>query len=152
MTGGFLFSTAFFLLVSFAALTSAVSILEVVVAYCEEKRGLPRKKSTLISGALIYLLGLLTVFSTNIMSEVKILGMTFFDLFDKLTSSYFLPLGGLFISLFVGWIIGPQAVTRMLGTSYSSPAISQKLEGLLLWSLRLFAPAAVIAILLQKIL
>lgn len=145
MTGGYLLSVAFFLLLSFAAMTSAVSILEVVVAYWHEKHHVNRKKAALLCGSAIYLLGLLTVFSTNELSDFKIFKMTFFDLFDHLTSSYLLPIGGLLISLFVGWRVGTKATEKIVGT----PGL---LATGLTWVLRVLAPLAVLAILLQKIL
>jgi len=143
MPGAHLVSIAFFFLVTFAALTSAVSILEVAVAYWEEMHHVRRGAATVVCGVFIYLIGWLTVFSTNLMSNVKIFGLTFFDLFDKLTSSYLLPLGGLLISLFVGWTLGEKAVLKIVGR-----------KGLvssgLLWSLRVSAPLAVALTLMQK--
>jgi len=141
MTGGYFLSVIFFLLMTFAALTSAVSILEVVVAYFSEKKKMSRKKSSLICGLVIYMVGILTVLSTNIMSDVKIFGLTFFDFFDKLSANYLLPLGGLFISLFFGWVLGPK-------TFESLPKWSQ---GPMLWSTRVIAPVGVITVFYHKV-
>lgn len=145
MPGGYALSVSFFLLVAFAALTSAVSILEVVVAYFTEKKNMNRGRATWLCGVSIYAVGLLTVFSTNLLAEVKIFGLNFFDLFDKLTSSYFLPIGGLLISLFVGWVLGEGAVEKVYGQK-------KFLAFCLLWSLRIIAPLAIAAILIQKLL
>lgn len=146
LPGAYFLSILFFLLVSFAALTSAVSLLEVVVAYWDEKHGTPRWKTTLLSGAVIYILGILSILSTNDWAEVKIFGLTFFDLFDKLTSQYFLPLGGLFISLFFGWVLGEKAVKEVFGDV--SPFILKTF----LWTSRVIAPAAVAVVMINKIL
>ncbi len=140
LPGGAIISILFFLLVTFAAITSAVSILEVVVAYLHDKHKICRKKATISTGAAIGLLGLLTVFSTNIMAEVKVFGLTFFDLFDKLTSSYFLPIGGLLISLFFGWILGPKAAEKVVGPN------NKFLVYCLVWLTRIFAPVAVLLV------
>jgi NSS family neurotransmitter:Na+ symporter len=146
MPGGYIISLAFFMLISFAALTSSVSMLEVVVAYWDETHNMHRTKGSILSGSAIFLLGLLTVFSTNLMAEVKVFGLTFFDLFDKMTSSYFLPIGGMAISLFFGWILGPKAVEEILG-----PRIPKAFHVGLLWCTRLAAPLAVLAVLIYNL-
>jgi len=145
LPGAYFISVAFFLLVTFAALTSAVSLLEVVVAYWEENHRVSRLKTALVAGLSIWGLGILTVLSTNELSGFTIAGLTFFDLFDKLTSQYFLPIGGLGISLFFGWVLGPKAVEYTVGSDNRWAA-----KGLL-WSARVIAPAAVGFILLNKI-
>ncbi|PIR22457.1 MAG: sodium-dependent transporter [Deltaproteobacteria bacterium CG11_big_fil_rev_8_21_14_0_20_45_16] len=135
----------FFLLVSFAALTSSVSLLEVVVAYWEEKKKISRKVVTIVTGVIIYALGMLSALSTNVLSDFKIMGLTFFDLFDKATSQYFLPIGGLFIAMFFGWKLGPEAAKHALGGN--RPGFSAGL----MWSARLVAPIAVGIIIIYKI-
>jgi NSS family neurotransmitter:Na+ symporter len=146
LPGGMFISIFFFLLVSFAALTSAVSILEVVVAYWTETHQMNRKKSTIVMGSLIFLTGLLCVFSNNIMKDVKILGLTFFDLFDTATSSYLLPIGGLLISLFYGWVIGRKAVTETIHKRQG-----WAIQGLL-WTTRVLAPILVLMVIYNKIM
>jgi len=145
LPGGQFVAIIFFLLVSFAALTSSVSLLEVVVAYWEEKKKVSRKVVTIVTGAIIYVLGMLSALSTNVLSDFKISGLTFFDLFDKATSQYFLPIGGLFIALFFGWKLGPEAAKHALGGR--RPGFSAGL----MWSSRLLAPIAVGIIIIYKI-
>ena len=146
MPGGHFLSIIFFLLVTFAALTSAISILEVVVSYASEKYNLSRKKVLIASWVFVYLFGLLSVFSFNKLSDFKILNLTFFDLFDTLTSSYLLPIGGLFTALFFGWQLGEKAITRSMGASTSTILTTG-----LLWSVRVVAPLAVLIILLNTL-
>lgn len=141
LPGGSFLAILFFLLVTFAALTSAVSILEVVVAYWAEKHNTCRKKTTICTSVIVFFTGLLSVLSTNVMSEVKIFGLTFFDLFDKLTSSFFLPFGGLLISLFYGWKLGRHAVEKTLGPNKKWFSFG------LLWSTRVVAPVAIFLVL-----
>ncbi|MBN20145.1 MAG: sodium-dependent transporter [Bdellovibrionaceae bacterium] len=143
MPGGMGLAIAFFLLVAFAALTSSVSLIEVVITYFEEKSGLSRKKVTVASCSLTFLVGILSALSTNILSDFKILGYTFFDLFDKLTSNIFLPLGGLIISLFFGWKLGRPAIDAILG---DAPA---PMKSGLLWITRVLAPITVGIILIK---
>lgn len=108
--GGSFFGTLFFLLLVFAALTSSISLLEPAVEWLEEHRGIDRKLSALVAGGAIWLLGLVSVLSFNLWSDVAPLGMfeafagkTPFDLLDYLTASIMLPLGGLLVALFTGW-------------------------------------------------
>ncbi|HAR41389.1 MAG TPA: sodium-dependent transporter, partial [Bdellovibrionales bacterium] len=145
LSGSYLISIAFFLLVAFAALTSAISLLEVVVAYFVENRGVSRKNAALVLGLVIYALGVLSALSSNVLSGVKVTGLTFFDLFDKLTSSVFLPFGGMVISLFFGWVLGPSACTAVMGHGPKGKVLATGL----LWTTRIIAPAGVLIMLIN---
>lgn len=109
MAGGMIWGIMFFLLLSVAALTSAISILEVVVAYLAEEMKMSRHKATVISTIAITIVGVLAALSyTSVLGDVLIPLPGFepqviFDWLDKLSANYLLPLGGLFISLFVGF-------------------------------------------------
>jgi len=140
-------SLFFFLLVSFAALTSAVSLFEVVISYWEEAKNKSRASACLLWGGIIYLMGVLSALSTNVLADFKLplVGLTFFDFFDKLTSQYFLPIGGLLISLFFGWKLSAKACEEITG-SKGIWAIG------LLWTARIIAPVAVGIVIVVKIL
>jgi neurotransmitter:Na+ symporter, NSS family len=102
--GGFVLAIIFFLLLSFAALTSAISLLEAQVAYLIDERGWGRKRATCFLAGLAFIVGLPTALSFNTLSDWTIIGeRTFFDSADLLTSNYLLPLSGLLISIYVGW-------------------------------------------------
>ncbi len=109
MPMGSIFAFMFFLLLGIAALTSAVSILEVVVAYFVDDRGISRKGVSITVGVIIFLLGIPSSLSMGLMGEFKIFGLGFFDLMDYVSSKLLLPIGGLFISLFVGWVVWGKA-------------------------------------------
>ncbi|RCK42274.1 sodium-dependent transporter [Thalassospira xiamenensis] len=109
MPMGSIFAFMFFLLLGIAALTSAVSILEVVVAYFVDDRGISRKGASITVGVIIFLLGIPSSLSMGLMGEFKIFGLGFFDLMDYVSSKLLLPIGGLFISLFVGWVVWGKA-------------------------------------------
>ncbi|SOC20980.1 sodium-dependent transporter [Thalassospira xiamenensis] len=109
MPMGSVFAFMFFLLLGIAALTSAVSILEVVVAYFVDDRGISRKSASIVVGVIIFLLGIPSSLSLGIMGEFTIFGLGFFDLMDYISSKLLLPIGGLFISLFVGWVVWGKA-------------------------------------------
>ena len=105
MPGGAFFGTLFFILLILAAWTSAISIIEPVVAWLIEKFRWSRTWAAIFSGAIAWLFGIGTILSFNYWSEIKLFGKTFFDLADYLTSSIMLPLGGLLIVLFTGWVM-----------------------------------------------
>jgi NSS family neurotransmitter:Na+ symporter len=117
MPGGLLFGTMFFVLLVFAAWSSAISLIEPAVAWLVENRGHTRVYASVVCGFLTWLMGLLTVFSFNIGAETKILGMTAFDLLDYLTSNIMLPLGGILIAIFAGWLMSRASVEDELALS-----------------------------------
>ncbi len=106
MPGGYLFAILFFLLLTIAALTSAISLLEVVVAYFVDERNWPRHNAVLFFGGITVLVGIPSALSFNVLADWTIFGLTFFDFADYLASNILLPLGGLLIAVFVAWIWG----------------------------------------------
>ena len=110
MSGGELIGIAFYLLLSFAALTSAISLLEVPVSWLEEKPNWTRKSASLLIGSLVWLTGISSALSTNVLSDVYLLSFiskfqtySILDLTDYFTGQLLLPLGGMFIAIFTGW-------------------------------------------------
>lgn len=103
MPGGSFFGTMFFLLLTLAAWTSAISLVEPAVTWMVENHGVNRIYASVWVGIATWLLGVGTVLSFNLISEYQLFGKTFFDLLDYLTANIMLPLGGLFIALFAGW-------------------------------------------------
>lgn len=103
MQGGYIFSVLFFILLSIAALTSSISILEVVVAYFMEEFEIGRKLSTVIAAILISVLGVLCSLSMGVLSPFTLFGLNIFDLIDWISTNMLLPIGGLLIALFIGW-------------------------------------------------
>jgi NSS family neurotransmitter:Na+ symporter len=107
---GFIFSLLFFVLLFIAALTSAVSLLEVVTAYFVDERGLRRKPVTICIGFAIFLVGIPASLSFGPWNGITLFEMTIFDLMEYVAANLMLPLGGIAISLFVGWAIFPRAL------------------------------------------
>lgn len=116
---GQFFGTIFFLLLLIAALSSAISILEPVVRYLEQKTRFNRAIITWFVGTIIWLIGISALLAFNDWSDVKLLGdRNIFDSLDYLSTNILLPLGGLGISLFASWILARKSiVTDSLGVS-----------------------------------
>lgn len=110
MPGGFVWAILFFVLLSVAALTSAISLLEVIVAYFVEEYKLERKKTAAIVTVGVMFFGLLSSLSMGPWKEVQIFGEGFFDLFDKISSRILMPLGGLAIAVFTGWFLDKEKI------------------------------------------
>ena len=114
MPAGTLFGALFFVLLVFAAWSSAISLIEPAVAWLVENHGVSRVYASVWCGLAAWLIGLGTVFSFNAWSGFKVFGMTIFDMLDYLTSNIMLPLGGLFIAIFSAWIMKKASVREEL--------------------------------------
>jgi len=102
--GGPLLAIVFFLLLAFAALTSAISLLEAQVAFLIDDRNWGRKRATVFLAGLAFVVGIPTALSYNSLAEWKLIGdRVFFDSVDLIASNYLLPISGLLIALYVGW-------------------------------------------------
>ena len=106
--GGLVWGTLFFLILFMAALTSAISILEVITAYFIDEKGWPRQKATLLFGGVITLVGIFCSLSLGSINITDIFDITFFDFLDELSSKYMLPIGGALTAIFIlnKWTVG----------------------------------------------
>lgn len=138
---GALFGTLFFLLVSFAAVTSAISLTEPALAYLVEEYNAKRQRVAISLGVICWILGVGTVLSFNVWSDLHIVGeLTFFDFVDYVSQNIMLPLGGLLIALFAAWAVPRSLIGEQLGLSSG--------VGHLLWKLLagIIAPLGVAAV------
>ncbi|MGE7905913.1 sodium-dependent transporter [Peribacillus sp. NPDC094092] len=103
MALGGIFMFIFFVLLLFATLTTAFSILEIVVAAMIKGDAAKRKKASWIAGITVFLIGIPSALSFGVLSDLKIFNLSIFDFADYLTSNIALPVGALFISLFIGY-------------------------------------------------
>ncbi|EOD01558.1 sodium-dependent transporter [Caldisalinibacter kiritimatiensis] len=142
--GGF-FQALFFILVGIASLTSTISILEVVVAFFTEEFNIPRKKATILIAGIIFIIGIPSALSFGALSEFKIFGKTYFDIFDFTASNVLLPLGGLLISLFVGWAWG---IKQALKEATNEGTVRLPLSGAYGFITKYLAPVGISIILL----
>lgn len=103
MSLGALWGTLFFVLITFAALTSAISLMEVLVAFVMEEMHMERKAATAVTVIIVAIIGTFTTLSFGPLSGVKIFGMSIFDFCDYFASNIILPVGGMFVCYFAGW-------------------------------------------------
>ena len=145
MSGGLLIGCAFFVLVSIAAWSSAISLLEPCVAWLIEAKNIRRLNANILLAGTAWLLGIGSVLSFNLWSEIQVAGFTFFDFLDFLTTNIMLPLSGLLIALFVGYVIKPEFI------SLEMQGISPTMYKVWRASLRYIAPVAISAVFVMGI-
>ena len=104
MPGGQLFTTLFFVLSAVASMGAMLSLLEVPVAWLSETFRISRPRATVLMTLALILLGAPATLSTSVLSDVTVFGLSLFDLYDFLSSNLMLPLDGLLLSLFVGYV------------------------------------------------
>lgn len=114
MPGGSIFMTLFFILTAVASVGAMLSLLEVPVAILSERYALSRKRASLYTILAIMALGVPAALSQSLSAELKVFGLNPFDLFDFLSSNILMPLGGILICLFVGWVYGLPELEKRL--------------------------------------
>lgn len=102
--GGIL-AIMFFVLLAFAALSSAISLLEVLTAFMIDEKKFDRKKATICMAVAVYIAGIPSALSYSVLAEVKFFGMEVFDFLDYVASNFMLPIGGLLIAIYAGFIM-----------------------------------------------
>ena len=128
LDAGTLWGTLFFFLLFMAALTSAISILEVVTAYFIDQKGWTRKKATIRFGLVITIVGAFCSFSLGGgINITEFLGMSFFDFMDYLSSKYMLPIGGMLTAIFVLKKWGVDHFIEELKTGMKKSIISKEI-------------------------
>lgn len=146
MAGGYFFSLIFFLLLVIAALTSTISVLEVVVAYVSEELGMNRKKATVLSAVSISVLGIFCTLSQGPMPEIHIGNRNLFDILEFASANIMLPLGGLLIVLFVGWYMKKDEVFDEISNKNK---LKVRFKWLYLYIIKFVAPIAIALVFLN---
>lgn len=149
MPGGDIFAVLFFGLLVIAALTSSISLLEVATSYLVDEKGFDRKKVVLYVGFIVFLFGVPSALSFGVWSEFTLFGMNFFDLMDYFSANILLPLGGMFIAIFIGWSIGKEKAVMWLregAEKYSDTFMS-------VWFVfvKYISPAAIALVILKQL-
>lgn len=148
LPGGYFFSLLFFILLVVAALTSSISVLEVVVAYFTEELGMLRRPATILAAASITALGILSTLSWGVLSGVELFEQNIFGILDFTASSVLLPIGGLFIVIFLGWYLGKKAVRKEVS---SGGLFKVRLVSLFVFIIKFLAPIAIALVFLNGI-
>ncbi|MDP7028961.1 MAG: sodium-dependent transporter [Phycisphaerales bacterium] len=146
---GMMLGIVFFGLLVFAALTSAISLLEVVASYLIDAHAWSRPKAAWTLGGVIFAFGIITAFANSagfrMTSWLPGYGQSFFDTMDLLTSNWMLPLGGLLIAIYAGWIM-PARIRNAELSDLSGPVATGWL-----FLVRFVAPLLVVVVLLDKV-
>ena len=117
MPGGYFFGIVFFILLLVAAMTSIISIFEVIVAYLSEEFKVKRGVAILLIALSVCITSTVCGYSLVEDTSLMIGGKNIFTVFDHISASYLLPLGGLFISIFVGWVWGKDNMKKELSSN-----------------------------------
>lgn len=144
----YLFSVMFYVLLAMAALTSTISLHEVVTAYLHEEFDFTRGKAARLVTAGCISIGALCSLSPGVLKEFTVFGLTIFDLFDFVTAKLMLPIGGLLISIFTGWYLDKQVVKDEITNDGS---LRMPVYGVLVFLLKYIAPVAISLIFIHEL-
>lgn len=145
MPGGHIVGVLFFLLLSVAAITSMVGLIEPLVSWLEEHRGIVRPSGTLMVVGATAAMSVISVLSYNVWAGVSVFGVDLNTALDFLPNQIMLPLGGLLIAVFAGWFVSK-------GTAKEELALgSEALFEVWHWLIRYLVPLAVLVILVVGI-
>ena len=143
MVGGYLFCVVFFVLLAIAALTSTISLLEVVVAYISEQLHIKRRWATVFACVITLLVGSFASFSLKENTPFIIAGRTVFDAMDFVSSNIMLPIGGLLIVIFAGWKLGK---SEFFAEVTNEGTLKSPLKTLIYFIVRYLAPLAIMVV------
>ena len=135
----------FFVALLLAALTSSISVMEVIVAFVIEEFKMKRKAAVVVVTLSIWALGCLCSLSLGAVDGLQLFGKTIFDLFDFVSANVLMLIGGLIVVLFVGWKLGKKVVRDEL-TNGGQLHVPEWFTDVLLFLLRFIAPAAILTI------
>ena len=148
MTGGYIFAILFFLLLAIAAITSTISLQEVITAYISEEFHLSRKKVVAASSLLLMVGAVLSSLSLGPYSSLMINGKPLFEVLDFVTSKLFLPFGGLLIALFIGWFYKADDIRDELS---NGGKLKSRFFPIYLFLMRYFVPLAILLIFFNEL-
>lgn len=137
----------FFVLASIAATGAMLSLMEVPVVILHERMGLSRPQATLLTIALLVVLGSASALSNSTLADFKLFGLTPFDVADFVSSNIILPIGGIFIALFVGWAWGLDKFSQAM--SNQGQLRNQPLVRGVFFLLRYVSPALILIVMLK---
>ena len=145
--GGQLLMIAFFALASVAATGAMLSMMEVPVVVLHERFGMSRTKATLLTIAVLVVLGSSCALTNSTLANFKLFGMNMFDLFDFASSNVLLPLGGILLALFVGWVWGKDNFLQAL--SNHGALGNGAIASMVFFLLRYVSPLLILVVMLK---
>nr|WP_289037834.1 sodium-dependent transporter [uncultured Allobacillus sp.] len=146
MPAGGLVGTAFFVLLVMAAYSSALSMLEIPVAFFHRTLGLSRKAASILCGSVIFTIGITVSLGYGILSHVTIVGNKgILDSIDYVTGNFILPLGAMLIAIFVGWYWTKDQAIK------SSEINNHSLQSIWYFIVRYIAPVVVLVVAITSI-
>ena len=148
--GGVIFGTGFFMLLGIAALTSSVSLLEVVTSWAVDERGMSRRQAAITFGLIAFVIGIPSALANGAVSWLTTLpgvGMDFLSFMFMLFGQYSLVIGALLISIFVGWVWGVKAAGEEVRENDGEFPLGRTWAFLI----RFVAPIAIVAILVKMV-
>lgn len=148
LPGGPIWSALFFFLLLLASLTSTISMSEISIAFLVEEKKLSRRKATVVNTAIAMVLGTLCALSFGSLSDMKIFGLTVFNLFDYASSNVLLPIGGMVTAIFVGWFADRSFVRAQLT---NGGAFRLRAMRVIIFCLKWVAPACIALVFLNAI-
>ena len=147
MAGGYFFCLIFFLLLTIAALTSSISLLEVPVLYLTEQLHISRKKATYYSALGAFVLCVISSESLHDGSALRLFGMSVFDSLDAFTSTFLMTIGGLLTVIFLGW---KMKKSDFMNEYTNNGTVNMELRKIMYFIIKFLAPVAITIILISQ--
>lgn len=144
---GVFFGFLFFVLLAIAALTSSISLLEVVVAWLKDDHNWSRMRAACLVGAVTFVIGILPSLGYSVLQDVRLLDMDILDAFDWFASSILLPLGGFLTMLFAGYVWGAKKLSEE--ANHGEGRLRFGPGGLFVVLIKFVVPVAVLAVLIS---
>lgn len=148
MPGGYIFGVLFFTLLAVAALTSTISLLEVVVAYLVDTHKVERKKAAILSAVVITLIGMVASLSNGVLGHIKIFGDNIFDFIDHTTANYFLTFAALISVIFLAWNLDKRVVEKQLT---NDGTVKANYMGIFFFLVKFVAPIGIVLVFLFQV-
>ena len=149
MKFGNIIAPVFFILIFFAAVTSSISLLEVMVSWFSSKTNLSRTVSAIICSIAVFAVSTLASMSFNVLSGSAIGGMPIFDLLNFISDKIIMPIGGLFICILVGYVWGIKSASREIS---NEGTLKFRFEKIFNITIRYIAPALIIIIFITSLI
>ncbi|MEA2077144.1 MAG: sodium-dependent transporter [Candidatus Marinimicrobia bacterium] len=148
MPGGNIFASLFFVLLSIAALTSTISILEMLVSTMMDEFKMKRHSAVVLLSLTIFILGIPAALSFG---EFRIFGLNWFDTMDYLSANILLPFGGMLVAIFVGWYISKQDIMGELFHGVRNTPLNRGTSRVWYFLVKFVAPILILLVFLSSI-